>query len=89
LGNGKMPVRWVIKGECMLALHRGVCWGLLINASRNPVNQQFAPLYICPGSEGSHWLLECGLNGGGEDVCGIFQLGDGRGRASDDDQVAL
>ena len=73
----------------MLALHRGVCWGLLINASRNPVNQQFAPLYICPGSEGSHWLLECGLNGGGEDVCGIFQLGDGRGRASDDDQVAL
>jgi len=72
LSNGKMPVRQVIKGKCTLALYRGVCRGFLVNASRNPINQQFAPLYICLGSEGSHQLLECGLNGGGEDVCGIF-----------------
>ena len=89
LGNGKMPVRQVIEDKYTLALHRGVCRGLLINASRNPINQQFAPLYVCPGTEGSRQLLEHGLNGSGEDVCGIFQLGNGRGRASNDDQVAL
>ena len=84
-----MPVRRVIEGEYALALRRGVCQGLLVNTSRNSINQQFAPLYVCPGSEGSRWLLERGLNGGGKDMCSIFQLGDGRGRASDDDQVAL
>jgi len=73
----------------MLALCRGVSWGLLVNASRDPINQQFAPLYICPGSEGSRRLRERGLNGSGEDVGGIFQLGDRRGRAPDYNQVAL
>jgi len=89
LGDCKMPVRQVIEGERALALHRRVCQGLLVNASRNSVNQQLAPLYICPGSEGSCRLQEHGLNGGGEDVGGIFKLGDGRGRAPNNDQVAL
>jgi len=84
-----MPIGWVIKGKCMLALHRGVCWGLFVNAHRDPVNQQFAPLYVCPGSEESHQLRERRLNGGSEDVGGIFELGDGHGRAPNDDQVAL
>jgi len=71
----------------MLALHRRVCQGLLVNTSRNPVNQQLAPLYICPGSKGSHQLWEHGLHGSGEDMGGIFKLGDGCGRAPDNDQV--
>jgi len=89
LGDSKTPVRWVIEGECMLALCQGVCWGILVNASRNPINQQLAPLDVCPGSEGSHRLLERGLDGGGEDVGSIFELGDGRGWAPNDNQVAF
>jgi len=89
LSDCKMPIRRVIEGECTLALHRGVCQGFLVNASRNPVNQQLAPLDVRPGSEGSRQLLERGLDGSGEDVGSIFELGDGRGRAPDNDQVAL
>jgi len=89
LCDGKMPVGQVIEGECMLALYGGVSWGLFINASRDPINQQFALLYVCPGSEGSHRLREHRLNGSGEDVGSIFQLGDRHGGASDYDQVAL
>jgi len=89
LGDGKTPVRWVIEGECALAPRRGVSRGLLFNTSRDPINQQFAPLYICLGSERSRRLFQCGLNGSGEDVGGIFELGDGRCRAPNDDQVAL
>ena len=87
LGDCKTPVRWVIKGKHMLALRRRVCQGLLINTSRNTINQQLAPLYVCPGSKESHRLWERGLNGGGEDMGGIFKLG--CGRAPDNDQVAL
>jgi len=54
LCDGKTPVGWVIKGKHALALCRGVCRGILVNASRNSINQQLAPLYICPESEGSH-----------------------------------
>jgi len=89
LSDGKTPIGWVIEGKCALALHGGVSQGLLVNTSRNPVNQQFAPLYICLGSEGSCQLRECELNGSGEDVGGIFQLGNKHSRAPDNDQVAL
>jgi len=89
LCDGKTPVGRVIEGKRTLALCRGVYGGILVNTSRNPVNQQLAPLYICPGSEGSHRLLEHGLNGGGEDMCSVFELGNGRGRASNNNQVAL
>ena len=66
-----------------------MCWGILVNTSQNPVNQQLAPLYVCLGSKRSHRLGEHGLDGGGEDLGSIFELGDGHGRAPDNDQVAL
>jgi len=89
LSDSKMPVGQVIKGEYTLALRRGVCWGLFVNAHRDPINQQFAPLYVCPGSKGSHWLRERRLNGSSENMGSVFELGDGGGRAPDDNQVAL